>query len=169
MTHLSGIGGGLAERGLKFPAKPQAYTLIIGQKGLKLVELRDFRPNKAGLIMAAASRSTRQVRGKKAQNKLNTVCPIIQVMRRMIMKTPFIYRCVKTITMQSDGTQAFTAGQLYRGHPSADPGGDWLMLFKNDQGKDHGIGADWLREYFSLVEEGAEVVETFEDEAVSDA
>lgn len=79
------------------------------------------------------------------------------------MKTPYIYRCTQTITMQSDNSVSFTAGQLYRGHPSADPGGDWLMLFKNDQGEDHGIGADWLREYFSLVEEGAEVVETYED------
>lgn len=78
-------------------------------------------------------------------------------------QTPYIYRCLQTIIM-NDGTQAFTAGQLYRGHPSVDLGGGWLMLFKDDQGDDHGIGADWLREYFSLVEEGAEIVETFEDE-----
>lgn len=75
------------------------------------------------------------------------------------MKTPFIYRCTRTITMQ-DGIQAFTAGQLYRGQPSVDLGGGWLMIFKDDQGDDHGIGADWLREYFSLVEEGAD----YEDE-----
>jgi hypothetical protein len=67
------------------------------------------------------------------------------------------WKCIKTLKMEGDiergPYQAFIEGQVYFGHVSATPAGEWAMSFTNDMGdENHLMTARWLHEYFVKVE-----------------
>lgn len=59
--------------------------------------------------------------------------------------------CVKSVVMEDDGTEAFTAGRTYvvdSIHPIAEPS---FVRLTNNQGESHKMAGEHIRKWFNLM------------------